>query len=558
MKEEEVKIYVKAFGIILLIIGISSKRASYLLPLGIVILYFNSKITSYICKKNNQIINEEDSKENEPETKPQSNNEEQIQTKTQIEVKETNENDKIPQIKPEYKRPPLALLDIPKSQANSTEVIANNSKTLELTLESFNIKAKTVEVHVGPSQTQYEMEIESGVKLDKIANLQKEISFALGSDDLEMQLPIPGKRTIGITIENKEVIKVSLRDLIKNQKEKDRIMLPLGRDIHGDYYIDLFDENSFMITGTVGTGKSMLLHSMLISIYYNMSPDEIKFLILDPKKAEFSYYESSPFLLAPIITNSKKCVYMLDLIEKEINDRCELFKKYGAKNIQAYNKKVEELNKNNGETFEKIPYILIIIDELSELLFVAKDSLPFTLNSILNKSRYAGVYIIATTNQSYSFDKDIMDILPAKICFNMTESMYSTKIGMPILNKSLGQGEIIYKPIGSGIKRIQIPYITDEEIKRVNDYVKSNDIKFNIIKNAIKDDSENKDVLYDEILNYAIRMGQISASLIQRKYEIGYNRAARIMDQFEEKGIVGPAKGSKPREVLIKKEDINE
>ncbi len=468
-----------------------------------------------------------------------------------------------------YKKPVISLLkNISGNRVMSPDKILEVTKNIEAMFNEYKVNGKVVEVHVGPNFTQYEIEMPKNIKLDKIMNMRKDLSFASGDDNAIFDIPIKGKSTIGITVKNLKQAKVNFKDLldelIKNKKLKNELSFPLGRDsvLGTSQFTTLQNENSFLITGTIGTGKSIFLNNMLMTFLYTKTPEELKLILIDPKKVEFINYNDIPHLMVPVVTDLKKLFSVLQKILVEIDDRCESFKNSKTKNIQSYNEYVEkELKKNPNCGLNKMPYILIVIDELSDLMFYGKKEMIEFINKISSMSRMTGIYLIASTNQPYAVEKELMEALHTTISFSLTESMYATKVGMLDANKLLGPGEMIYKSVNNNeAKRIQSPYISDEEIVNVLNYIKENNGKPKTLNTQEKPNNDNnqKDVLYDEILNYSIRMGQISASLIQRKYSIGYNRAARIMDQFEEQGIVGPANGSKPREVLIKLERRND
>ena len=466
-----------------------------------------------------------------------------------------------------YKKPPFSLLETKeKEPLIDTWSIESTKERINTVFTEHKIPAVVDKINMGPNFTQYEIKLEKNVRLDKIVNIKKELSFASGDTDAIIEIPIPGKNTIGITVKNKEHFKVYLETLLKNIKETDELSFPLGFNMIGeDIYSSLQKENSFLITGTVGTGKSMFLNDMLITFLYTKTPEELKMILIDPKKVEFSNYNDIPYLLTPVVTNINNAFRILEKLIVEIEDRCDKFNNIKVKNIQKYNELIEEkLKKDSKSELNKMPYILVVIDELSNLLFVDKTKFIELITKISSMSRTTGIYLIATTNQPYAVEKELKEALHSTISFSLTESLYATKVGILDANKLLGPGEMIYRTQNSNKQlRIQAPYISDEQIENILNNIKekngisnySNKYKETIYREMINNNS--KDTLYDEILNYAIRMGQISASLIQRKYSIGYNRAARIMEQFEEQGIVGPANGSKPRDVLIKLEENN-
>ena len=466
-----------------------------------------------------------------------------------------------------YKKPPFSLLETKeKEPLIDTWNIESTKERINTVFIEHKIPAVVDKINMGPNFTQYEIKLEKNVRLDKIVNIKKELSFASGDTDAIIEIPIPGKNTIGITVKNKEHFKVYLETLLKNIKETDELSFPLGFNMIGeDIYSSLQKENSFLITGTVGTGKSMFLNDMLITFLYTKTPEELKIILIDPKRVEFSNYNDIPHLLTPVVTNINNAFRILEKLIVEIEDRCDKFNNIKVKNIQKYNELIEEkLKKDSKSELNKMPYILVVIDELSNLLFVDKTKFIELITKISSMSRTTGIYLIATTNQPYAVEKELKEALHSTISFSLTESLYATKVGILDANKLLGPGEMIYRTQNSNKQlRIQAPYISDEQIENILNNIKekngisnySNKYK----ETTYKEESNNnsKDVLYDEILNYAIRMDQISASIIQRKYSIGYNRAARIMEQFEEQGIVGPANGSKPRDVLIKLEENN-
>lgn len=463
-----------------------------------------------------------------------------------------------------YKKPPFSLLETKENEPLlDTENIESTKERINTVFIEHKIPAEVDKINMGPNFTQYEIKLEKNVRLDKIVNIKKELSFASGDTDAIIEIPIPGKNTIGITVKNKEHFKVYLKTLLKNIKETDELSFPLGINMIGeDIYSSLQKENSFLITGTVGTGKSMFLNDMLITFLYTKTPEELKMILIDPKRVEFSNYNDIPHLLTPVVTNINNAFRTLEKLVVEIESRCDTFNSLKVKNIQKYNKLIEE--KEPKSELNKMPYILVVIDELSNLLFVDKIKFIELITRISSMSRTTGIYLIATTNQPYAVEKELKEALHSAISFSLTESLYATKVGILDANKLLGPGEMIYRTQNSNKQlRIQAPYISDEQIENILNNIKekngisnySNKYKETTYKELLNNNSG--DALYNEILNYAIRMGQISASLIQRKYSIGYNRAARIMNQFEEQGIVGPANGSKPRDVLIKLEEDN-
>lgn len=490
-------------------------------------------------------------------------------------------------VKP-YKKPSIQLLNPTKNKgkANSTETINSNTRILERTFIDYGIKAKVIEVHVGPAVTQYEMELERGTKVNKVLSISREIALALAAKEVRIEAPIPGKNTVGVEIPNQTIMAVSMReimeDLERNPKYKDsKLAAPLGRDIMGNVKcVEINKTPHMLVAGATGSGKSVCINNIILAILMRATPDEVKMVLVDPKKVEFNVYEGIPHLLTPVVTDPKKASAALQKIVVEMDDRYETFKNSGTKNIQTYNDYVEkELKKNPNCGLTKMPFILVVIDELADLMLVAAKEVEESIMRITQLARAAGIHLIVATQRPSTdiITGVVKSNIPTRISFAVSSSIDSrTILDMVGAEKLLGKGDMLYKPMDDNTPtRIQGSFVSDDEIERVVNFVKENcnppkyNEKFTNLDSASSsegnysgDASGNgggvKDVLYDEILNYAIRMGQISASLIQRKYSIGYNRAARIMDQFEEQGIVGPAKGSKPRDVLVKLESQNE
>ena len=483
-----------------------------------------------------------------------------------------------------YVKPSIALLDINKnknSKVNSNEYIANCTKTLERVFEDFGMRAKVIEVHVGPAVTQFEMSIDRGTKLNKVLSISREIALALAAKEVRIEAPIPGKNTIGVEIPNQNILAVSMREIMeemeKNRKlDTCKLAAPLGRDIMGKVkYVDIAKTPHMLVAGATGSGKSVCINNIIMSIIMRTTPDEVKMVLVDPKKVEFSVYDGIPHLLMPVVTDPKKANVALQKIVVEMDERYDIFKNSGTKNIISYNEEIEkELKKNPNCGKTKMPYILVIIDELADLMLVAAKEVEESIMRITQLARAAGIHlIVATQRPSTNVVTGVIKAnIPTRVSFAVSSSIDSrTILDMTGAEKLLGRGDMLYKPQDENTPtRVQGSFVSDGEIKRVVDAVKKyssgprySDKFENLESNQNSgsssfgggDRSEQKDVLYDEVLNYAIRMGQISASLIQRKYSIGYNRAARIMDMFEEQGLVGPAKGSKPRDVLVKLEE---
>ena len=500
------------------------------------------------------------------------------------EIKEPIINEPVSYCDTPYIKPSINLLNMPKSKGkvNSTEVIAANTKKLERVFNDFGMVAKVIEIHVGPAVTQYEMELQRGTKVNKVLSISREIALELSAKEVRIEAPIPGKSTVGIEIPNQTIIPVSMReimeDLEKNPKYKDsKLAAPLGRDIMGNVKcVEINKTPHMLVAGATGSGKSVCINNIILSVIMRATPDEVKMVLIDPKKVEFNAYEGIPHLLMPVVTDPKKASAALQKIVVEMDDRYETFKNSGTKNISTYNEYVEkQIKKNPDYGFKKMPFILVIIDELADLMLVAAKEVEDSIMRITQLARAAGIHLIVATQRPSTdvITGVVKSNIPTRISFAVSSSIDSrTILDMVGAEKLLGKGDMLYKPMDDNTPtRVQGSFVSDDEIQRVVDFVKSkshppkysekftnleaNNSSSSIATSSDGANNENKDVLYNEILDYAVRMGQISASLIQRKYSIGYNRAARIIDQFESEGIVGPAKGSKPRDVLIKLEE---
>ena len=499
-------------------------------------------------------------------------------------VPEINNSDDSDEV---YIKPSINLLDPSKNnknKGNSAEFTNNNIKALERVFQDFGMVAKVIEVHVGPAVTQFEMELQRGTKVNKVLSISREIALALAAKEVRIEAPIPGKNTVGVEIPNQNIIPVSMREIMEamqnDPKYKDsKLAAPLGRDIMGKVkYVEINKTPHMLVAGATGSGKSVCINNIILSIIMRTNPDEVKMVLVDPKKVEFNVYDGIPHLLTPVVTDPKKASAALQKIVVEMDDRYEIFKNSGTKNIQTYNEYVDkELKKNPNCGLKRMPFILVIIDELADLMLVAAKEVEESIMRITQLARAAGIHLIVATQRPSAdiITGVIKSNIPTRVSFAVSSSIDSrTILDMTGAEKLLGKGDMLYKPMDANTPtRIQGSFVGDDEIKRVVDFIKKGghtpkyDNKFENLEASSNSGGGSfggsggegqKDVLYDEILNYAIRMGQISASLIQRKYSIGYNRAARIMDMFEERGIVGPAKGSKPRDVLVKLEENND
>ena len=478
-----------------------------------------------------------------------------------------------------YTLPSIEILDKVKktNKGNNNEFIQNSTKTIERVLSDFQINGRVVEAHIGPTVTQFELEITRGTKVNKILSINREIALALAAKDVRIEAPIPGKSTIGIEIPNQTTSDVRIRDIIEgipHKLDSNKLVAPLGKDIMGNIqYVEINKTPHMLVAGATGSGKSVCINNIIISILMRARPDEVKLVLVDPKKVELNAYEDIPHLLTPVVTDPKKAAATLQKIVVEMDKRYDIFKDSGTRNIQAYNEYVEKENKKHPGSMEKMPYILVIIDELADLMIVAAKEVEESITRITQLARAAGIHLIVATQRPSTdvITGLIKANIPSRISFAVSSSIDSrTILDMVGAEKLLGKGDMFFLPMGENTPiRIQGSYITDDEIKRVVDCVKKNGVKVKYDDSIMNTEKPNPDPtngkfdynsgetdpLYNDVLEFAIKQGKISASLIQRKYHLGYNRAARIIDIMEENGIVGSQSGSKPREVLVKLEN---
>ena len=478
---------------------------------------------------------------------------------------------------PNYKLPPISLLKSAKNVNNKEN--ENNAKEciskLEEVFKVFEISGKIVQVNIGPTVTQYEMELKAGTKVNKLLGIQREIALALAAKDVRIQAPIPGKSTIGIELPNKVNAAVSFKEVFSSMpsvNEKNLLAVGLGKDIMGKVrWVEINDTPHMLVAGSTGSGKSVCINCIIASILMRSRPEEVKLVLVDPKKVEFSMYNGVPHLLCPVVTNPKKASVALQNIVSEMERRCELFEHTKCKKISQYN----EFCERNPE-YKKLPYIVVIIDELADLMLVAAKEVEDSIMRITQMARAAGIHlIVATQRPSTDIITGVVKAnIPTRISFAVSSSIDSrTILDMVGAEKLLGKGDMLFLPMGENQPtRIQGAFVSEEELQKIVDFTISQQkacydesITMDNSSSSGEDnyndgyvsEEEYDDPLYNEIVDFAIRSGKISVSLIQRKYRLGYNRAARIVDLLEERGIIGPQNGSKPREVLVKLEDNN-
>ena len=475
-----------------------------------------------------------------------------------------------------YRLPRFDILNPIKQEKkiNNSDFTLNNKQILERVLNDFDIKAKVVEIHVGPAVTQYELTVPSGTKVSRISSINKEIALALAAKDIRIEAPIPGKNTVGIEIPNQNVMSVPIREILEstaNIKTGDNILVALGKDLMGNPIVaDIAKMPHLLVAGSTGSGKSVCVNSMICSILMRYKPSDVKLVLVDPKKVELSNYNGTPHLLCPVVTDPKKASITLQKIVSEMEKRYEMFSDTGVKKISEYNQYVEKENKRHPESpLSKMPYIVVIIDELADLMLVASKEVEDSIMRITQMARAAGIHlIVATQRPSTDIITGVVKAnIPSRISFAVASQIDSrTILDSSGAEKLLGKGDMLYLPMGENTPlRIQGCFISDDEINRLINYcAKQINVKYDeeLSNPTITSSSsgsgsgedEYDDPQYNEVVEFAINNGKISASLIQRKFRFGYNRAARVMDLLEARGIVGPQNGSKPREVLVKLE----
>ncbi|MBQ6841283.1 MAG: DNA translocase FtsK [Bacilli bacterium] len=473
-----------------------------------------------------------------------------------------------------YRLPKFDLLTpTPKNKTNSEEAfIRSNQETLERVLNDFEIKGKVVEIHIGPAVTEYEITVPNGTKVNRITNINKEIALAMAAKDVRIQAPIPGKNTIGIEIPNREIASVGIREVLESTastKSDNKILVALGKDIMGKSILaDLTKMPHLLVAGSTGSGKSVCINSIIASILMRYKPNEVKLVLVDPKKVELSNYNGTPHLLCPVVTDPKKANAKLQKIVSEMENRYELFAEKEFKNIAGYNEWIEKENKKHPDNkMAKMPYIIVIIDELADLMLVASKEVQDSIMRITQMARAAGIHLIVATQRPSTdiITGVIKNNIPSRIAFAVSSSIDSrTILDAAGAEKLLGRGDMLYAPMGQSVPtRIQGCFISDGEISKLIEYCKTqatakyseeftNEDVHSSSAGSSNSEAGDDDPMYDEIVEFAIQTGKISASLIQRRFRFGYNRAARVIDLLEARGIIGPQNGSKPREVLVK------
>ena len=504
---------------------------------------------------------------------------------TDIPEEEPEEYEEVPiveEVKREYQLPPLDCLEAPKrsSSAGNGNELREKGETIVKTLQSFGVGTRIVEICQSPSVTRFELQPEPGVKISKITALADDIAMNLAASGVRIEAPIPNKNAVGIEVPNAEKAMVTLREIIESDSftnSKSKLNVALGRDIQGEATCaDLAKMPHLLVAGTTGSGKSVCLNTMIVSLLYNASPDDVKLIMIDPKKVEFTVYKAIPHLLVPVVADPRKAAGALSWAVAEMDKRYALFADNGVRNLQGYN----TYALSHG--LPKMPQIVIIIDELSDLMMAASNEVEDSICRLAQKARAAGMHlIVATQRPSVDVITGLIKAnIPSRIAFAVKSQIDSrTIIDTQGAEKLLGNGDMLYCPVGlSKPVRVQGSYVSDDEIERVIEFVTSQgEVKYDdsvmqeieikasqaggkkkgaevVVETSGGGGSEYDDDMIPKAIEVVVEAGMASTTLLQRKLKLGYARAARIVDELSEKGIIGPFEGSKPRKVLITKE----
>ncbi|MFA9457102.1 DNA translocase FtsK [Halalkalibacter sp. AB-rgal2] len=475
-------------------------------------------------------------------------------TNNKVEEKESKKEDQFM-----YTFPSIQLLRFPeKKQADNQEWLHQQAYILEETLHSFNVEAKVVHVTQGPSVTRFEIQPGKGVKVTKVTGLNDDMKLALSAKDIRIEAPIPGKNTIGIEVPNQQSAPVFLRELLRRDlfiRESSPLTVALGLDISGQPIMtDLQKMPHGLVAGATGSGKSVCINSILISLLYKATPDEVKLMLIDPKMVELAPYNELPHLVTPVITDAKQATIALKWVVEEMERRYELFSQYGVRDVKRYNDLYSE-----SPDKPALPYMLVVIDELADLMMVSPQDVEDSICRIAQKARACGIHLLlATQRPSVDVITGLIKAnIPTRIAFSVSSQTDSrTILDSGGAERLLGRGDMLFYENGSPKSiRVQGTFVSDEEIEEVVSFVKKQRQpeylleQEQLMKVAKTDDVD--DELFEEACYYVVEQGGASASSLQRKYRIGYNRAARLIDMMEDAGIVSEAMGSKPRHILV-------
>lgn len=472
-----------------------------------------------------------------------------------------------------YKKPPIRLIKSPKyglGQKESSAVLRERAGILEETLRNFNVDADVVKVTVGPAVTRYEVKPAVGVKVSKISNLADDIAMRMKAKSIRIEAPIPGKDAVGIEIENENITTVFLREIIESDEFRNagsRLSFAVGRDISGNSIVaDLADMPHLLIAGATGSGKSVCINSIIMSILYKADPDEVKLVLIDPKVVELGDYNGIPHLLIPVVTDPSKAAAALNWAVTEMTDRYKKFAETHVRDLESYNSRM----RSSGETEKVMPQVVVIIDELADLMMAAPSQVEESICRLAQMARAAGMHlIVATQRPSVDVVTGLIKAnIPSRIAFAVSSQFDSrTILDTGGAEKLVGKGDMLFAPVGKKPLRVQGCFVSDEEIRSVIDYVKkqveevsySSEVVDRIERGQTGSGSsqdDDSDELIQDAEDCVVQAGQASVSMLQRRFRIGYNRAARIMDDLEARGVVGPQDGSHPRQVLLSEDEL--
>lgn len=486
--------------------------------------------------------------------------------------------------KAEYKFPPYQLLSkgVRKSNGDNGKQLRETALRLQQTLHTFGVNVTVTDISQGPAVTRYELQPEVGVKVSKIVNLADDIKLNLAATDIRIEAPIPGKAAVGIEVPNSENSAVALRDLLESPEFREfpsNLAFAVGKDIGGKTVVaDIAKMPHLLIAGATGSGKSVCINTVIMSILYKAKPDEVKLIMIDPKVVELSVYNGIPHLMIPVVTDPKKAAAALHWGVAEMEERYKKFADLNVRDLKGYNKKVSEMTENNGQPIpEKLPQVLIIVDELADLMMVAPGEVEESICRLAQLARAAGIHlIIATQRPSVDVITGLIKAnMPSRIAFAVSSGVDSrTILDMNGAEKLLGKGDMLFYPQGmSKPARVQGAFVSDKEVSEVVDFIKGQCIENNYaaeieekISNisasangsGFTNDASDRDSYFVDAGKFIIEKEKASIGMLQRVFKIGFNRAARIMDQLEEVGVVGPEEGTKPRRVLMTEEEFEQ
>ena len=473
-----------------------------------------------------------------------------------------------------YKLPTIDLFapDKPKNQSKEKNIVRRNIKVLEDTFNSFGIDVKVERAEIGPSVTKYEVKPAVGVRVNRISNLADDLALALAAKDVRIEAPIPGKSLVGIEVPNSEIATVTFRELWEQADTDPNKLLevPLGKAVNGTARtFDLARMPHLLVAGSTGSGKSVAVNGIIASILMKARPDQVKFMMIDPKMVELSVYNDIPHLLIPVVTNPRKAARALQKVVDEMENRYELFSHFGVRNIAGYNTKVEEFNAQSEQKQIPLPLIVVIVDELADLMMVASKEVEDAITRLGQKARAAGIHmILATQRPSVDVISGLIKAnVPSRVAFAVSSGTDSrTILDENGAEKLLGRGDMLFKPIDENHPvRLQGSFISDDDVERIVGFIKNQadadyddsfdpgEVSESDLKSGGGGASQEGDPLFEDAKALVLETQKASASMLQRRLSVGFNRATRLMDELEAAGVIGPAEGTKPRKVLMTK-----